>query len=642
MTLLDRMRRHRHWLKWSLALVVLAFILLYIPNFLDTGATGGPAATDAVAEVEGDDITVAEVRRAYTQQLQAFRNTYGGQLDERTLRQLGLEQRILQQLIDERVALAEAARLGLRVSDAELRARILSMPAFQENGRFIGDERYRRLLRMQRPPMRPDEFEAQLRRSLLIEKLRAALTSWITVSDEEVDAEFRRRNEKVKLEFVALGAAAFRAGLEPSDDEIRRYFDAHREEFRIPEKRRVKYVLIDMQALRPKVPVSEADLRRAYEENLDQYSTPEQVRASHILLKIGEGTPGGDEAVRRQAEALVAKIRAGADFAELARRYSQDEATAKNGGDLGFFGRGAMVREFEEAAFSMAPGQVSDPVKTAYGYHIIKVVEKREASTRPFSEVRAQIEDQLRWERAQRQAERLADELAGQIDDAADLERVARARGLTVSESGFFERDEPIAGIGFAPEAAARAFALEPGRASEPIRTAQGYVLLVVTGRQDSRVPKLEEVRAKVREALVTQQALERAKRRAAELLPALRSRPFAEAAKAAGLEVRTTDLIARGSPLPDVGVSEAVDDAVFRLPAGAVSDPIVTGEHVVIARVVERRDVTAAELASGRAALAQQMVAERRERFFAAYMARARQRMDIRIARDRLRELFA
>ena len=640
MTMLDRMRRHRHWLKWSLALVVVAFVLLYIPDFLDTGATGGPAATDVVAEVEGEAITVAEFRRTYTQQLQAFRNMYGGQLDERTLRRLGLEQRILQQLVDERVALAEAARRGLRVTDAELRARILSMPAFQENGRFIGDERYRRLLRLQRPPLRPDEFEAQLRRSLTIEKLRAALTSWITVSDEEVDAEFRRRNEKVKLEFVALPAASFRAGLEPSDDEIRRYFDAHREEFRIPEKRRVKYVLIDIQSLRAKVPVSEADLRRAYEENLDQYSTPEQVKASHILLKTGEGA--AEEAVRRQAEALVAKIRAGADFAELARRHSQDEATAKNGGDLGFFGRGAMVREFEEAAFSMAAGQVSDPVKTAYGYHIIKVVEKREASTRPFAEVRAQIEDQLRWERAERQAERLAEEVAAEIDDAGDLERVGRARGLTVGESGFFERDEPISGIGFAPEAAARAFELEPNRPSEPIRTAQGYVLLVVTGRQESRVPKLEEVRARVREALVNRQALERARQRAAELRPALRSRGFAEAAKPAGLQVRTTDLVPRGSPLPDVGVSDAVDEVVFRLPAGAVSDPIVAGDHVVVARVVERRDVTAAELAAGRAALAQQMRAERRERFFSAYMARARQRMDIRIARDRLRELSA
>ncbi|HWP99522.1 MAG TPA: peptidyl-prolyl cis-trans isomerase [Vicinamibacterales bacterium] len=640
MTMLDRMRRHRHWLKWSLALVVVAFVLLYIPDFLDTGATGGPAATDVVAEVEGEAITVAEFRRTYTQQLQAFRNMYGGQLDERTLRRLGLEQRILQQLVDERVALAEAARLGLRVTDAELRARILSMPAFQENGRFIGDERYRRLLRLQRPPLRPDEFEAQLRRSLTIEKLRAALTSWITVSDEEVDAEFRRRNEKVKLEFVALPAASFRAGLEPSDDEIRRYFDAHREEFRIPEKRRVKYVLIDIQSLRAKVPVSEADLRRAYEENLDQYSTPEQVKASHILLKTGEGA--AEEAVRRQAEALVAKIRAGADFAELARRHSQDEATAKNGGDLGFFGRGAMVREFEEAAFSMAAGQVSDPVKTAYGYHIIKMVEKREASTRPFAEVRAQIEDQLRWERAERQAERLAEEVAAEIDDAGDLERVGRARGLIVGESGFFERDEPISGIGFAPEAAGRAFELEPNRPSEPIRTAQGYVLLVVTGRQESRVPKLEEVRARVREALVNRQALERARQRAAELLPALRSRGFAEAAKTAGLQVRTTDLVPRGSPLPDVGVSDAVDEVVFRLPAGAVSDPIVAGDHVVVARVVERRDVTAAELAAGRAALAQQMLAERRERFFSAYMARARQRMDIRIARDRLRELFA
>src|SRR3982751_5271557 len=189
MTMLDRMRRHRNWLKWSLAIVVVSFVLLYIPSFMRNSAEG--AANNAiVAQVEGRDITAAEFRRVYQQQMQAYRTSYGGNIDEKLLKQLGVDQRIVQQLIEEEAALAEANRLGVRASDAEVRERILALPAFQENGQFIGDARYRQILRMQNPPMRPDEFEEQVRRSITVEKLQAALTGWQTMNDADVAREF--------------------------------------------------------------------------------------------------------------------------------------------------------------------------------------------------------------------------------------------------------------------------------------------------------------------------------------------------------------------------------------------------------------------------------------------------------------------
>ena len=202
---------------------------------------------------------------------------------------------------------------------------------------------------------------------------------------------------------VAFPADKFREGLEATDAEIATYFEEHKNELKVPDKRKVRYALVDLQGIRSRTQISPQDIERSYKDNQQQYSTPEQVRASHILLK----TEGKDEAaVKKQAEELLAKVKAGADFADLAKKHSQDETSAAKGGDLDFFGKGQMVPEFDKVAFALPPGQISDLVKTQYGYHIIKVTEKKPATTKTLDEVRAQIEDQLKWERAQAEAQR--------------------------------------------------------------------------------------------------------------------------------------------------------------------------------------------------------------------------------------------
>src|SRR5919109_555428 len=230
MTMLDRMRRHRNWLKWSLGLVVLAFVIFYIPDFLRSGADA--ASGETIATVDGREITAGEFRRSYQAQLQAYRSAYGSQMSDQLLKQLGIEQQLLQQMVDERAALAEADRLGIGSSDAEVRQRILSMPAFQENGAFIGQQRYEQLLRMQRPPIPPSEFEDNVRRSLTVEKLRGALTDWMSVSDKELEQEYRRRNDKVKLAVVSFTADTFRPQVNATDAEVATYFGAHTNDFK--------------------------------------------------------------------------------------------------------------------------------------------------------------------------------------------------------------------------------------------------------------------------------------------------------------------------------------------------------------------------------------------------------------------------
>jgi peptidyl-prolyl cis-trans isomerase D len=488
---------------------------------------------------------------------------------------------------------------------------------------------------MQRPPMSAGEFEANLRRQLTIEKLRASVTEWMSVADKDLEQEYRRKNDKVKLALVTFTADSFRSQVAVNDADVASYFDAHKDDFKIPEKRKVRYLLIDIEALRAKVVVPAADIERAYNNNIEQYSTPEQVRASHILLK----TEGKDDAaVKAKAEALLKQARAGADFADLARKNSEDDASKANGGDLDYFGRGRMVAEFDQVAFSLEPGQISDLVKTQYGYHIIKVTDKKAATTRPLADVRQQLSDQLAYERAQAQAQDLAQALEKEIKSPADLDKVAGEKGLTVQESGFFARDEPIAGLGPSPEAASRAFEMKQGEVAGPLRASRGFVFETMTGTQAPYVPKLDDVKDKVRDEVAKQKARELSTQKAAEIAARLKAAPdFEKAAKAAGLEAKTTDLLTRDQPIPDLGAAPAVEDAAFKLPVGSVSDPIATDNGTAVIKVVERQEVKPEDWTSAKDRFREELLAERRNRFFSAYMAKAKQKMRIEVNQENL-----
>lgn len=636
MTMLDRMRRHRNWLKWSLALVCLAFVIFYIPDFLQNGTGAGAIATDAVAVVEGQEIRTSEFMRVYQAELQQYQQSSGGQVTAQLLKQLGIDQQILQEMVDERAAIAEAERLGITVSDEELAQRILTIPAFQENGTFIGSARYQLLLASQRPPLTTTEFEGSVRRSLSADKLRKAVTGWLSVSDKELAEEYRRRNDKVKLAVVAFNADSYRLDVNASDSDVASYFAAHSADFKIAEKRRVKYVLVDTEALRAKVTVSPADVERLYNDTIAQYSTPEQVRASHILLR----TEGTDEAaVRAKAEDVLTQARAaGADFAALAQKYSEDDSNAKTGGDLDFFGRGRMVPEFDTAAFALEPGQISDLVKTEYGFHIIKLTDKKPTTVRPLEEVKDQLTEQIAAERAQTQVTAMAEALGNQIKKPADLDAAATAQGLTAQETGFFGRDEPILSLGSAPEVSARAFSMNVGEVSGALRSSRGPVFATVIETKESYVPNLDEVKDRVREALIKERAQEMAQQKATEAVARLRTAAdFEKAAKASRMEAKTTELITRDAQVPELGAAPEVMEAAFKLPAGAVSDAIPTANGSAIFKVLEKQQISDADLMSAKDDFREELLNDRRGRFFNAYMMKAKQKMKIQVNREAL-----
>ena len=624
MTMLDRMRRHRGWLKWSLGIVVVMFILLYIPSFLrPADAVSG---NDTIASIGGRKVLASTFQRAYYLQAQQMRSAYGEAFNEQMLQQLGLGPRILEQLINDEAILIEAERLGIRVSDDELRQRIVTYPAFQQDGQFIGSARYRQLLASQRPPMTPDQFEADIRRQITGEKLQALVTGWVHVDDAEIQREYRRRNEKVKLELAVFTADGFKKTIQPSDAEIKAQFDKDPEAYRLPEKRRVRYLAVDAAALKARQTATQQEIDDLYRRNQAMYSTPEQVRASHILLKTGEGKD--EAAVRKQAEGILAQAKKGGDFAALAKQHSEDEQSKPLGGDLDYFGRGRMTQPFDEAVWKLETGQLSpELVKTEYGFHIIKLTDKRAAMTKTVTEVRPQLEDQIKTEKAQAEATRKADEIASSIKAPADLDRVAREQSLAVGDSGLFSREEPLAGLGFAPVVSAKAFELEPNKVSEKLSTGQGFAWIVVTEVKPAAVPTLDQVRDRVRDDVVRTQAVDVARQRAQTMATAARAN-FAAAAKTAGVDVKKTELITRGTALPEVGTNQAVEDAVFGLKPGETSAPIATDNAVVVAKVIERQDVKPEDMATGKAAVADDLRQQRQNQFFAAYMAKAKEKM--------------
>jgi len=638
MTMLDRMRRHKSWLKWFLALVAVSLCLYLIPNFL-RGSTSTVSATsrEIIANVGDRTVTVKDFDGRYQSQLASYRSQFGGNVNESILRQLGIEQQVLRQLIEEQIAAIEAERQGIRVSDEELASQILALPLFQENGQFIGDRAYRQVLQSLNPPLSVSEFEGEMRRSMELDRLRAALTDWMVVSDAELEREYKQRNEKVKLQVVALTAGTFRDKVTVTDADITAYYDSHKSDYRVGEQRKIRYFLMDQEKAKLKITVTPNEVQRDYNDNIDRYHTPEQIRASHILFK----TDGKSEAeVRTRAEGALKQLKGGADFAALAKQLSEDDATKANGGDLNYFSRGRMVPEFDSAVFAMQSGQMSDLVKSSFGFHIIKVTDRKPDVTRPLDEVRDEITERLKQQKSNRLLADQAAALADTVKSATDLQRGANEAGAMLQTSDFFTRDAPIPGLGAAPQATDSAFRLKDmNEVAGPVDTPRGPVFMALAERKDSYVPELAEVKDRVREALIRTRATELSRKRGAEIAATLgAARDFKAAAKTLGLEAKETTLISRGAPIPDVGTSADVDKVAFGLPVGGVSPPIATSDGTAIVKVTERDEATPAELKKDRETFRAELLNERREKFFSAYMNKARERTRIEVNNDVIR----
>ncbi len=623
------MRRHKRWLYIFLWLVIAAFIILYIPAFRDEGR-GTPNET--VVNVGGLPVTVGEFQRTFYRQRQMYDRLYQGRLDENMLRQLGLEQQVLDGLVSDRLVELEAKRLGIRVSDDALARAIATSPDYQDDGRFIGTDEIRRRLDLQ--GMSEEDFEGSLRRQVQRETLEELVGASVTVSDAEVEREFRRRAEQVKLEYVLADAARYKPEVQPTEAEIAARFEAKKDAYRVPEKRVVSYVLLDRATLQPQVAVTDRDIELYYQDHREEFRQEEQACASHILVKVkaGETGEGHPEAEAMQiAQGLLDQVKAGADFAELAKKSSEDQGSAQNGGDLGCFPPGRMVPEFDDAVFALTPGQTSDLVKTSFGYHIIRLKSKQEAAVQPLAQVKERIRATVTDRKVRELAEQKSQAMADALARGKSLAEAAASPGLTVQKSAPFARGETPPVLA-SPTLVARVFEMKPGQTEkEGFALPQGAAFISLVEVQPSRAPTLAEVHDKVRGDLGDEGAFERARAAASSVRAKAEKDGLDKAATAAGLvRKETQSLTGRGQPLGDLGTGAVLEETAFSLPEKQLSDPVRTSVGWAVLRVLEKKPFDPAAFAAQKAEIVASLRQQKQQELFRAFLTSARERYEI------------
>jgi peptidyl-prolyl cis-trans isomerase D len=605
--------------------VVVGVIGLGMLLYLVPGQFTAPIPNaDVVAEVDGQPITILEVR----QQLARIQRT--GAIPPAL--QALYAQQALNQIVFQKELELEARRLGIQVSDQERadRIRALIPTAFLGNT-FVGMELYSQHV-LQSWGMGVAEFEQEVSRGLIADKFQRLVTDGITVSPAEVEQEFRRRNEKVQLSYVVIRPDDLEAKVAASDSDLAAYFEKNKARYAVPERRSVRYVLLDATQLRERTAVSEDEIRTAYNQNLDRYRVEERAHVAHILFKTVDRTDAEVEEIRRKAEDVLRRARAGADFAALARENSED-ASRERGGDLGWIVRGQTVPEFEAVAFRLAKGSLSDVIKTPYGFHIIKVLEQESARTQALNEVRASILSALQQEKSERAAEELSQQIAEDIRRAGriPLEELASKFNLTVVDPSPVEAGQGLPEVGASAEIAETIVGLRPGDLSPPIRTDRGYVVLTVREVLPAHPGTLAEVRDRVLADYRREQSAALAKSQAEDLARRAKGgTDLAAAARSLGLEAKTSELVTRATPVPDVGTASQIGSA-FALAPGQTSDAVFLGVNWVVFRVLERQSPNQDDLPQQRQEITQQMLQTRREMAFEAF----RESLEARLAQE-------
>jgi len=588
----------------------LGMLLYLVPGQFTNAA---PAA-DVVAEVGGQPITIFQVQ----QQLARIQQTSAIPPALQAL----YAQQVLNQLVFDKALTYEANRLGIRVTDQERadRIRLLVPDAFNGNT-FVGREAYEKLT-LERYGVAMQEFEDTVSQSLVAEKFQQLATDGITVSPLEVEQEFRRRNEKVKLSYVVISLDNLQGRVNASDADLAAYFEKNKARYTVPERRSVRYGLLDVTMLRLRASISDAEVQTYYNQNAARYRTEDRAHLAQILFKTVGMTDSQIQELQKKAEDLARRAKAGGDFAALATQNSEDENTKDQGGDLGWIVRGQTVPDVEAAAFRLPKGSVSDVIKTPYGLLVIKVLDQENARTQTLDEVRASILSTLQGEKAEQTAEQQSQQLAEEIRRAGrpSLDDLAKKFNLIVGDPAPIEAGQTIPEVGASPEVADTIFRLRPGDVSAPIRTDRGFAVIAAKETLPSHAGTLAEVRDRVMADYRGEQVTALAKSTAEDLARrAKAANDLVGPARALNLEAKTSDLVARATAIPDVGSASQIG-AAFGLGARQTGDPVFLGANWVVFRVLERQDANPSDLPAQRQEITQQMIQSRRQVAYEAF----------------------
>jgi peptidyl-prolyl cis-trans isomerase D len=637
--MLQVIRKFRNSFMAKVVVIILA--ASFVIGFGVLGSmSGDPSANQTiVARVDDKPIYRRDFDEAHQSLINRYREQLGAQFDEKMLEQLPLQQIALQNLVSRRVLLNEAAKAGLRVTDEDLRDFITQHPAFQtENGGF-DPVHYERVLRSQGRGLNPARFEAEMRESLLIQRLQSLVDHSILITDTQLREIYVAENEKASLRYVAINPADLAGEVQLRDQDVIAYYEARKEEFVAPEQRSFEYVEISPAAFARSQKVTEQEVAAEYAKRAEDFRIEEEVRASHILVKAAGEDESVWEAARLRAVEAVRRARGGADFEKLSKELSED-ASANQGGDLGFFGRNQMVKPFEDAAFAAAKGEITDPIRSIYGWHVIKVTDRREPGVQPLSEVREQLERGIRMTKGEAAAKQAEDYISSRTAKG-EIDPVAEKFGLPLKTTGLLARDGQFPGVLDSKPVLDAGFQLAVGQSSGLIDAGGVKVAIETVEVRESRQMQLAEVRPRIERALRAERSVTLAASRAAEMLEQARARGSLRTAAGSAAVKETGPFNQMNGEVPGIGQSREILAAAFGLTAeNPLPDRIFQdGDSYYVVELVSRERADMNQFQQDKEEMAHQLREKRSQEVFNKFVetARSRARIDILLKNDKL-----
>jgi peptidyl-prolyl cis-trans isomerase D len=618
-----------------LLIVCVMMVITLVPGgLLGDYFHGGLTTQGVLAKVGEQEITEQQVRQ---QARLIGQQQFKGNIPDALMPYL--MSRAAQNVITEKAVVYEADRMGLGVTDDELR-NYMHEGEFGKvlfpGGVFIGEDSYERMIDATYH-MGVQQFEQEIKAEIAQHKLLAAIGSAVTVSDNDIREELKRQDTKVKFQYAMLSLDDIKKQINPTDAELKAYYDQNKQQYvnTIPEKIKAKYILIDTKSLEQQVAITPQELQQYYRQHEDEFRIPETVTVRHILIKTPTPDANGKvdqkavDAAKAKAEDIAKQLKAGANFADLAKKYSEDPSTAKDGGLLPPITRGRTVPEFEQAAFGTPAGQTTPVIRTSYGFHIIHVESKQEARLKPLDEVKAEIEPILKKQKAQAQAESVANSI-GTLAKTAGLDKAAQERNLTVTTTGLIAQGDQLPGIGSAPEFMNALMAAKKNDPPAVASTPAGYVIYQVTEIQPPQTPTFEQVKDKVEQQFKDRRAQELLEQKAQQLADRAHSEHDLEkAAKEAGATLKTSDFESRSSQVPELGAMSGQISVVFGMKPGEISGAIPAGTNGVVVKVLEVQQPTDAQLKQDWQKSRETLLAQKRDEFANLYVENLRSALE-------------
>jgi peptidyl-prolyl cis-trans isomerase D len=618
-----------------LLVICVSMVWYLVPNNSPLGI-GAANAGGVVATVAGEDIHTTEVRQTAQRMIEQQYPRAGAMVN--MLMPMAAPQ-ALNNLVNEKILLIEARRLGLKATDDDLRDYLHQGQLGQiifPNGKY-SQEAYEDLV--SRNGYTVPQFEALLKEEILRNKLRDLVVGSASVTDAEVRQQFEKQNTKIKFDYAVIKRDDILKSLHPADAELKAYFDLNHKNYvnSIPEKRQLKYVVFDTSKLVTETQVTQQDLQAYYDQHREEYRVPEQVNVRHILIKSplpgpdGKVDPKAMDGARAKAQDVLKQVKAGGNFADLAKKYSDDPGSAKNGGSLGFIGKGRTVPEFEKAAFSLPKGGTSDLVQSSYGFHIIHVDEKQEAHLKSVDEVKGQVEPLIKQQKAAQAAQSAAAQLLSRArSSGSNLDKAAAAKGLQVITTDFVTRNNLLPGIGTDPQFTSVAFSQTANAPPDQVQLHDGLAIYEVTAVKPPSTPTFDEIRSRVEQEFKDERAASLLAQKTAELSDRAKAdHDLKKAAKELGATYKTSDFVAPDGQVPDIGSMTGPAAVAFTLRAGEISGPIDSASSGAVLSVTDRQAPTDADFGAKKDQIRDGLLQQKQGEAFVLFVSNLRDRMD-------------